>query len=196
MNILVLGGSSSGKSHFALDLAKKLVNKKSSLYFIATMNPIDEEDQKRIHLHQEERIGYAFQTIESPYLEFDRTFENGVVLLDSFTAYLTNALYGEQAKTSLLEIMPLLHSLKAQDLIVVSDYLFLDALHFADETNLFRKILGQYHQEIGTNFDSVIVVRNGVITLWKGEIHHECFSWILNSDQYVYDCSSEIRSME
>ena len=84
MIALVVGGAKSGKSMFAQDLAKSLNEsfkiyleedlevdlhenpeiKNGKLYYVATMNPYDLEDLKRIENHLKEREGYGFNTIE------------------------------------------------------------------------------------------------------------------------------------
>ena len=66
MIALVVGGAKSGKSMFAQDLAKSLESKNGKLHYVATMNPYDLEDLKRIENHLNERKGYGFNTIEEP----------------------------------------------------------------------------------------------------------------------------------
>ena len=51
MIALVVGGAKSGKSMFAQDLAKSLESKNGKLHYVATMNPYDLEDLKRIENH-------------------------------------------------------------------------------------------------------------------------------------------------
>ncbi len=48
MIALVVGGAKSGKSMFAQDLANSLESKNGKLHYVATMNPYDLEDLKRI----------------------------------------------------------------------------------------------------------------------------------------------------
>ena len=57
MIALVVGGAKSGKSMFAQDLAKSLESKNGKLHYVATMNPYDLEDLKRIENHLREREG-------------------------------------------------------------------------------------------------------------------------------------------
>lgn len=63
MLILVSGGSASGKSEFAEGLAVKL-GTTGKRYYIATMQPFDEECLHRIKRHQEMRSQKGFETIE------------------------------------------------------------------------------------------------------------------------------------
>ena len=58
---LVIGGSGSGKSEFAEQLACKTDGKR---YYIATMQPYDEEMWEKIKRHQEVRKDKGFETIE------------------------------------------------------------------------------------------------------------------------------------
>ena len=66
MVYLVTGGSGSGKSAFAENLAVKLKKQTlhGGLYYIATMHCYDEESKKRISRHREMRKDKCFETIE------------------------------------------------------------------------------------------------------------------------------------
>lgn len=60
--ILVIGGASSGKSDFAVKLAKE---SRQKVVFIATAEAGDAEMQKRIEAHKHSRPG-TWQTVEEP----------------------------------------------------------------------------------------------------------------------------------
>ena len=116
MIALVVGGAKSGKSMFAQNLAKSLnesfetylkedldgeleddLKKKSGkLYYVATMNPYDLEDLKRIENHLKEREGYGFNTIEETK-NMSKVSEsiqkNDTVLIDSVTSLVTNYMF-------------------------------------------------------------------------------------------------------
>ncbi|MCX6177943.1 MAG: bifunctional adenosylcobinamide kinase/adenosylcobinamide-phosphate guanylyltransferase [Chlorobiales bacterium] len=90
--IYVTGGARSGKSSFALQLAVRYEKK----VFLATAEPFDDEMQRRIGKHQEER-GEQFITIEEPlYLEQalgQLPAGTEVVLLDCLTVWAGNLMH-------------------------------------------------------------------------------------------------------
>ncbi len=82
---LVTGGTRSGKSSFALELAESLA--KRQRIFIATCPAVDGEMAARVALHQQQRLGRGWQTIEEELELADLIAEKlpasaGVVLLD------------------------------------------------------------------------------------------------------------------
>ena len=96
MIVFIVGGSKSGKSMLAQDVAKKLEFHSGNLYYLATMKPYDEEDLKRIKNHINERIGYNFKTIEKDknLIDIVGSFKSeDTILIDSITALLTNEMF-------------------------------------------------------------------------------------------------------
>lgn len=65
MIALVIGGSGSGKSAYAEQMAVKAAGN-GSLYYVATMQVYDEEGKKKVERHQKMRAGKGFFTIEQP----------------------------------------------------------------------------------------------------------------------------------
>lgn len=67
MRILISGGAKNGKSIYAQKISKAMsVKYDVPLYYVATMEPADEEDESRIKRHIQERAGWGFTTIEEP----------------------------------------------------------------------------------------------------------------------------------
>lgn len=65
MKILISGGAKNGKSIYAQKISKAMsVEYGVPLYYVATMEPVDEEDENRIKRHIKERAGWGFTTIE------------------------------------------------------------------------------------------------------------------------------------
>ena len=62
MRIFISGGCKNGKSYYAQHLAK--AQQTNFLYYIATMQPVDSEDDERIIRHKQERDDWGFTTIE------------------------------------------------------------------------------------------------------------------------------------
>jgi len=147
MQVLVSGGSKSGKSAYAQSLAKQLQNN-SKLYYIATMLPSDNEDNKRIERHICDRAGWGFITIEQFY-EIEEIIGKielpAVVLVDSVTALLANEMfknggYFENAAQKI--IIGLDRVMDAvSNLVIVSDYIYSDAYYFDEYTENYRKSL-------------------------------------------------------
>jgi adenosylcobinamide kinase/adenosylcobinamide-phosphate guanylyltransferase len=88
--ILIGGGSRSGKSRHALQLARARGRR---LGFIATAQPLDDEMRERIQAHQQER-GEDFTTIEEPLAlacaieRHSREFD--AIVVDCLTLWLSN----------------------------------------------------------------------------------------------------------
>ena len=90
MRILILGGSKSGKSMLAQRLAKGLAAG-NKLYYWATMEPMDGEDDARVARHRRERDGWGFETVERGRnlpAALPLIVSAGTVLFDSITAAL------------------------------------------------------------------------------------------------------------
>jgi adenosylcobinamide kinase/adenosylcobinamide-phosphate guanylyltransferase len=88
--VLVGGGARSGKSRYALDLARQ---RGGQLTFLATAQPHDAEMEARIARHRAER-GPVFATIEEPLeiAEVLRKTETGVIVVDCLTLWLSNVM--------------------------------------------------------------------------------------------------------
>jgi adenosyl cobinamide kinase/adenosyl cobinamide phosphate guanylyltransferase len=87
--ILVGGGSRSGKSRYALELARQRGTK---LGFLATAQALDSEMESRIAHHQKDR-GPEFETIEEPF-DLLRVIEESkhldILVIDCLTLWISN----------------------------------------------------------------------------------------------------------
>lgn len=132
MKILISGGAKNGKSMYAQKIAKAMsVEYDVPLYYVATMEPTDEEDENRIKRHVQDRAGWGFTTIEelhklvNVFSERDKGFmaesdnadnannldikcmgkppvnPKGVFLVDSLTALLGNNMFGKNGSMNL-----------------------------------------------------------------------------------------------
>lgn len=94
--VLIGGGSRSGKSNYALSLARQYGQRRG---FLATAQPFDDEMRQRIAQHQQER-GPDFITIEEPLdlmqviLTQQKTLD--VLVVDCLTLWLSNMLLSGQ----------------------------------------------------------------------------------------------------
>ncbi len=66
MFVLVVGGSGSGKSAYAEELAVSLSSPGMERYYLAAMQVFDQEGQRRVERHRTLRQGKGFLTIEQP----------------------------------------------------------------------------------------------------------------------------------
>ena len=196
MIALVVGGAKSGKSMFAQNLAKSLnesfetylkedldgeleddLKKKSGkLYYVATMNPYDLEDLKRIENHLKEREGYGFNTIEETknMSKVSKSIQkNDTVLIDSVTSLVTNYMFqgneffkevSEDILSGILEIVNV-----AGNVVIVSDYLFSDSIQYDCYTESFRKEIGIINRKLAELADTVVECSYGNIIYHKGK---------------------------
>lgn len=194
MIALVVGGAKSGKSMFAQNLAKSLnesfetylkedldgeleddLKKKSGkLYYVATMNPYDLEDLKRIENHLKEREGYGFNTIEETknMSKVSKSIQkNDTVLIDSVTSLVTNYMFqgneffkevSEDILSGILEIVNV-----AGNVVIVSDYLFSDSIQYDCYTESFRKEMGIINRKLAALADAVVECSYGNIIYHK-----------------------------
>ncbi len=95
--LLVGGGSRSGKSRYALEMARRYGPRRG---FVATAQAFDDEMRARIDRHREERGG-EFTTIEEPFdlVEAVRGAVGrfDVLVVDCLTLWLSNVMLAERA---------------------------------------------------------------------------------------------------
>jgi len=167
--ILVGGGTRSGKSDFALAVARRLGNCR---LFVATAQPGDDEMHARIRRHRETR-GTVFQTVEEPLAVaevFRHVEEYDVVVLDCLTLWLSNLLLrGNDAEAVLRQVNELAEVLdrrSAHAVIVTSEV----GLGLVPETPLgrtFRDVTGLAHQRLADLADEVYFGVLGVMLRLK-----------------------------
>lgn len=148
----VTGGARSGKSSFALQLAKPYYSR----VFLATAEPFDGEMVQRISKHREER-GEQFTTVEEP-LALDRALRHlpegtDVVLLDCLTVWTGNLMhYGEGKEEGEIEqqIERFLEVLRHPpcDMILVSNEVGMGIVPENAMARRFRDIAGIINQRV------------------------------------------------
>ncbi|MGL5259324.1 MAG: bifunctional adenosylcobinamide kinase/adenosylcobinamide-phosphate guanylyltransferase [Lachnospiraceae bacterium] len=177
MKILISGGCKNGKSTYAQVLAKAQQEKIGSvpLYYVATMKPYDKEDEARISRHIEERKGMGFETIEieKDILELKMLCkQNCSILLDSTTALLMNEMFQENNidlmcyKKIGTEFEELLRYFN--DIVIVSDGIYSDAIIYSKETKEYRKALAYIDKICAKHCEIVIEACFGNFIYHKG----------------------------
>ena len=110
--LLVGGGSRSGKSRYALELARRYGPRRG---FLATAQAFDDEMRERIARHRDERAN-EFTTIEEPFelssaiQAAEKQFD--VLVVDCLTLWLSNLMLAERA----IEGAPALDAIAASPL--------------------------------------------------------------------------------
>ena len=171
MNILVTGGSASGKSLYAEGVAQSLGGQ---LIYIATMKPYDEDAYLRIAKHQKQREGKGFSTIECyGALQEVQLPANGTVLLECVGNLVSNGLFCENPPENPLEtICKGLDYLCAncKNLVVVSNEVGTDGGVYESHMMQYLELIGGVNAYAGHRFDCVREVVCGIPIAVKGEL--------------------------
>lgn len=172
MFTLFIGGSGSGKSSLAEAFA---VSRPAALrYYIATMDVYDDESRRRVQRHRRMRAGKGFTTIECPvHLEDVSLPEPGTVLLECLSNLLANELYspngrGRDCVEAILKGIDLVRN-QTSDLIIVSNNVFEEGVIYPEETEGYRRMLGELHQRLTVQADQVIEAVLGIPVVLKGQ---------------------------
>ena len=174
MKILIIGGSKSGKSMLAQTLAQKLQS--GRLFYIATMNPRDDEDLNRIKRHIAERDGCGFETIEQPkHINecMGQLTGKDTILIDSLTTLLANEMFAvnEINTEAYLSISEQLEQLcnAVCNAVIVSDFIFSNAIIYEPLTQSYLRGLSVINRNIAMNCDIVIEMNNSNCICHKGK---------------------------
>lgn len=179
MTVFISGGAKNGKSTLAQNLAVKL-SQGGKHYYLATMIPVDDEDRERIRRHVEDRQGLGFETVECGrhiLSCLEAADPNGTFLLDSVTALLMNELFPAeknyemdlQAAARCKEELTLF-ARTVRNAVIVSDYLYSDAIRYDESTETYRRCLADIDRALAGVCDTVIEVSAGQVILHKGEL--------------------------
>lgn len=173
MIIFVVGGAKSGKSDLAEHLVKQLYTQ-GDLYYLATMSPYDDEDQQRIKKHIQKRENTPFKTLEAKrnLQEINHIFESvDTLLLDSLTSWMTNEMFARATfhPNVSQKMMDVVKQFRLKHLVIVSDYVFSDAIQYDEYTDIFKRELGHLNCEIAKLADIVIECVYGNPIIHKGE---------------------------
>ena len=176
MIIIITGGSGSGKSAYAEERA--LMYKELPLYYLATMRIYDKEGEEKVQRHRKLREGNGFITIEQP-INIEKATENiekdAVILLECMSNLIANEMFKEQqiteSKQVVRDVMQGIHILseKARVLIIVTNNIFEDGIHYDDTTKQYMKTLGLVNKKIVSIAEEVIEVVVGIPLKWVSQ---------------------------
>lgn len=161
---LILGGARSGKSSYALSLAKKY----KKVAFIATCLGLDKEMRERIRLHKEARPKH-WETFEEPKEltellgKIDSSFD--CILIDCLTLLVSNLmLSGNNQKQTLKKIKELLFTSdkKKAKIILVSNEVGLGLVPANKLGRDFRDITGKVNQMAAQQAGQVFFMAAGL----------------------------------
>ena len=172
MMTLVIGGAASGKSEFAEGLVLNAGN--LPRYYIATMQPFDDECRARIRRHREMRAKKQFTTVECfVNLEQVTLPEKGVVLLECMSNLAANELYspdgaGDDAVASIQRGIGHLKS-QCKELVIVSNEVFSGGSDYEGDTLRYLRVLAEVNRMLAKEADTVYEVMCGVPMCHKGK---------------------------
>lgn len=175
---LILGGARSGKSSYALKLAKE---SQKPVTFIATAQAFDDEMSTRIQNHKAERPA-NWQTLELPLHIAPNIFQikSDVVIFDCITLWVTNLMMQfikddlvDEAlfiQTAQAEAEALLTSLRntEREWLIVSNEVGLGLVPPYQIGRVYRDALGWVNQRLAQEADKVILMVAGIPMNIKG----------------------------
>ncbi len=174
MNIFISGGCKNGKSHFAQRLAKDMASQRP-LYYIATMDPHDSEDEARIQKHIADRAGWGFTTIEQPRdlcACLPKVDPVGSFLLDSVTAIMANEMFPPDGTNPDVDGRRTAEALCAfaeatGHTVFVSDFIYAEGGSYTESTLTYMRALARADRMLAAQCDAVYEVTYGIVTRHK-----------------------------
>jgi len=170
--IFILGGARSGKSTYAIELAKRPDKK---VAFIATCLLLDKEMKKRIEIHKRQRPS-CWQTFEetkdiSTLLKKIGSKFN-IVIIDCLTLFISNLLSeGLDDKDIVDRVNKILKVLKLKKCksIIVSNEVGLGIVPRNRLARRFRDLAGKVNQMVAQKAENVFFMASGLPLKIKGE---------------------------
>ncbi|MEQ1945995.1 MAG: bifunctional adenosylcobinamide kinase/adenosylcobinamide-phosphate guanylyltransferase [Bryobacteraceae bacterium] len=166
--ILVGGGSRSGKSSYALELARERGTRRA---FVATAEAFDDEMRERIALHRAER-DQSFTTLEEPTDLARVVADNGalfdVILVDCLTLWVSNLMMKEHQDIDArgAELVRIAAASAATCIFVTNEV----GCGIVPENTLarrFRDIAGRLNQQAGRSACEVYLLNFGIASRLK-----------------------------
>ncbi|MCM1497690.1 MAG: bifunctional adenosylcobinamide kinase/adenosylcobinamide-phosphate guanylyltransferase [Clostridium sp.] len=197
MLYIVTGGSGSGKSEFAENLAVDWFQRHSvkrklpgyekdadtgkeraagRLFYIATMSSADAESISRIERHREQRKGKGFTTVECAVgLAQMRAGSGDVLLLEDLSNLLANEMYSSSGSIEHIGaeqaiLLPILRLEKTVScVIIVTNEIFSEGMEYDEETCRYLSTLGMLNCRLAQMADGVVELVCGIPVWHKGK---------------------------
>ena len=164
--IFITGGVRSGKSSYALNIARNFDGKR---VFIATAQVVDDEMKLRIERHKRER-GSEFETIEEPvYLpKVLKNIDCDIAIVDCLTVWCGNLFFHNK-----LDILDgFVETLKevSFNIVVVSNEVGLGIMPENELARDYIDVLGTLNQQVARFSDVVVFMVSGIPMFLKGSL--------------------------
>ncbi len=165
---LITGGSASGKSVYAEDLAVRAGRER---FYIATMRPFGEEGMERVRKHRSMREGKGFVTVECcrdlcQVQTGSGAYKERVILLECMSNLVANELFEAGGKDEEIcqRIWEGIRHLQkqAENLMIVTNEIFSDGLGYDSETLRYIRLLAMVNQRLVQAADQVTEVVYGI----------------------------------
>ena len=173
MQILLTGGSASGKSTYAEKIA---LNLPPPHYYIATMRKYDDERLEKVKQHQKMRAGKGFITIEKE-TDLDEIIlpQKGTVLLECLCNLTANEMFDHEGRISDVfdKILTSVESLAAQSsaIIIVTNDVGSDGGGYDQGTEEYIRTIGRLNSELAQRSDYVFELISGIALPLKGDLY-------------------------
>lgn len=175
--IFILGGARSGKSTFAVNLAKKMSKK---VVYLATAQAGDREMAQRINMHKNSRPS-CWRTIEEP-IEITKALKaplsEKVLILDCLTLYISNVLTAKEKVfrkgsyiqknlevkiiNDIFSLIKRIKNFKKHIFIIVSNEVGLGIVPTNPLARCFRDIAGRVNQILAQHSNEIYFLAAGV----------------------------------
>lgn len=167
MFILVTGGSGSGKSEFAENIAMNFGGK---MLYIATMKPYDDECLKRIERHRKMRDGKGFKTVEC-YTDLSEVSEKAdTILIECMSNLTANVMFSDNNKNAFEKIVGGIMNLKSENIVIVTNEISSDGIEYDGDTKKYISLLGRINSVLSKRADRVYEVVYGIpIEIKRGQ---------------------------
>ncbi len=168
MNILVTGGSKSGKSAYAERTALQLSGGMPVLY-VATMKARSVEDFAIVRRHEAYRRGKPFIVVEQEKDLASLAFQKSkVVILEDLPNLVANEFFDggsiERIESGIRHVASM-----AEHLILITNEIDSDGLRYTDKTCAYMRELGRLNAACATWCDLVVECVAGIPVTLKGE---------------------------
>ena len=168
MNVLVTGGSGSGKSAFAEKVIHALCP--SEKLYLATMLCRDRESEIRIQRHRQMRAGRHFITLDCPKQLPSASVPRGAsVLLEDLPNLLANEMYEDGHPDNLLTDLRQLAGI-CSNLVIVTGEIFSDGIAYDSSTQEYIRRLAHLNCTLASFFDCTVEVLCGIPVPLRGTL--------------------------